>query len=99
MTAYVINEIIVTEPERFVTYSQQVPATLAKYGGEYVVRGGAPERVDGPEPPERLVVLRFASREAARAWRGSPEYLAILPIREATSTSRVYIVDGYAPAS
>ena len=99
MTAYVINEIVVTEPERFATYAQQVPAILAKYGGEYVVRGGAPERVDGPEPPERLVVLRFASREAARAWRGSPEYLAILPIREATSTSRVYIVDAYEPAS
>ena len=35
------------------------------------------------------------SRAAARAWRESPEYRAILPIREATSTSRVYIVDGY----
>jgi uncharacterized protein (DUF1330 family) len=95
MAAYVINEIVVTEPERFQTYADQVPAILAKYGGEYVVRGGSPERVDGPEPPQRLVVLRFASREAARAWRNSPEYLAILPIREATSTSRVYIVDGY----
>ena len=97
MVAYVINEIVVTEPERFQTYADQVPAILAKYGGEYVIRGGAPERVDGPEPPHRLVVLRFESREAARAWRNSPEYLAILPIREATSTSRVYIVDGYEP--
>jgi len=95
MVAYVINEIVITEPERFQTYADQVPAILAQYGGEYVVRGGAPERVDGAEPPDRLVVLRFASREAARAWRGSPEYLAILPIREATSTSRVYIVDAY----
>jgi uncharacterized protein (DUF1330 family) len=95
MVAYVINEIVVTEPERFLTYSGQVPAILAQYGGAYVVRGGAPERVDGPEPPERLVVLRFPSRDAAKAWRTSPEYLAILPIREATSTSRVYIVDGY----
>src|ERR687890_2916867 len=97
MVAYVINEIAVHEPERFATYSSQVPAILAKYGGEYVVRGGAPERLDGPEPPERLVVLRFESREAARAWRDSPEYRAILPIREATSRSRVYIVDGYQP--
>jgi uncharacterized protein (DUF1330 family) len=95
MAAYVVNEIAVTDPERFVTYSSQVPAILAKYGGEYVVRGGAPARVDGPAPPERLVVLRFESREAALAWRNSPEYRAILPIREATSTSRVYIVDGY----
>lgn len=96
MVAYVINEIVVTEPVRFQTYADQVPAILAKYGGQYVVRGGAPEQVDGPAPPERLVVLRFESREAARAWRMSPEYQAILPIREATSQSRVYIVDGYA---
>jgi len=96
MSVYVVNEIVVTEPERFQTYADQVPAILARYGGRYVIRGGAPERVDGPSPPDKLVVLRFESREAARAWRNSPEYLAILPIREATSTSRVYIVDGYA---
>jgi uncharacterized protein (DUF1330 family) len=96
MAAYVINEIVVSDPERFQTYADQVPAILAKYGGAYVIRGGAPERVDGPEPPHKLVVLRFESRDAARAWRNSAEYLAILPIREATSTSRVYIVDGYA---
>jgi len=95
MAAYVINEIVVTEPERFQTYADEVPAILAQYGGAYVIRGGGPERVDGPDPPHKLVVLRFESREAARAWRNSPEYLAILPIREATSTSRVYIVDGY----
>lgn len=95
MPAYVINEIVIREPEQFQTYADQVPAILKTYGGEYVIRGGAPERVDGPEPPHRLVVLRFATREAARAWRNSPEYLAILPIREATSTSRVYVVDGY----
>lgn len=95
MAAYVINEIDVTEPERFQTYAEQVPAILAKYGGAYLIRGGAPQQVDGPEPPHRLVVLRFETRAAAYAWRNSPEYLAILPIREATSTSRVYIVDGY----
>lgn len=95
MVAYIVNEIVITDPERFQTYADQVPAILKAHGGEYVVRGGQPERVDGPEPPHRVVVVRFASREAARAWRNSPEYLAILPIREATSTSRVYIVDGY----
>ena len=95
MVAYVVNEIVITEPKRFQTYADQVPAILAQYGGEYVIRGGQPEQVDGPEPPDRLVVLRFPTREAARRWRNSDEYLAILPIREATSTSRVYIVDGY----
>lgn len=95
MSAYVINEIEVTDPVLFKTYADQVPAILAAYGGAYVIRRGDPERVDGPAPPGALVVLWFASREAARAWRNSPEYRAILPIREASSASRVYIVDGY----
>jgi uncharacterized protein (DUF1330 family) len=77
MIACVVNEIVVTEPVWFQTYADQVPAILTKYRGEYVVRCGAPERMDRPEPPQRLVAPRF-------------------PIRDATSTSRVYIVDGYA---
>ena len=88
MVAYIVNEIVVTEPEGVRTYAAQVPAILARYGGQYVVRGGAPEGIDGPQPPERVVVLRFESREAARAWRNSPEYLAILPIREVRRLNR-----------
>ena len=52
--------------------------------------------MDG-EPPGRLVILEFRDRETAKAWRSSPAYRAILPIRDASSTSRVYVVDGYEP--
>jgi uncharacterized protein (DUF1330 family) len=97
MTAYVVNEIWVTDPEVFQTYVVQVPATLAQYGGRYIARSGATETVDG-DPPGRIVILEFPDRAAALAWRSSPEYRAILPIRDAASTSRVYVVDGYEPA-
>ncbi|MBS0361103.1 MAG: DUF1330 domain-containing protein [Proteobacteria bacterium] len=95
MAAYVVNEIWVTDPELFQTYVAQVPATIARHGGRYVVRSGATETVHG-EPPGRIVILEFADRAAALAWRSSPDYQAILPIRDASSTSRVYVVDGYA---
>ena len=94
MTAYVVNEIWVSDPETFQTYVVQVPATLAAHGGRYVARSGATEAIDG-DPPGRIVILEFADRAAALAWRSSPEYSAILPIRDASSTSRVYVVDGY----
>jgi len=96
MAAYVVNEIWVTEPERFATYAQQVPPTLAAFGGRYAVRSGATQAVEG-QPPGRIVILEFPDRAAALAWRSSPAYQAILPIRDATSTSRVYVVDGYEP--
>jgi len=60
------------------------------------VRSGASEAIEG-EPPGRLVILEFPDRAAAKAWRASPAYQAILPIRDASSASRVYVVDGYEP--
>ncbi len=95
MAVYIINEITVTNPELYRTYADQVPPTLETYGGTFAVRGGDPEQLDGPEPPQRVVMQRFESREAARTWRNSPEYQAILAIRDAASASRVYIVDAY----
>lgn len=96
MAAYVVNEIWVKDLETFQTYSVQVPPTLAPFGGRYVARSGATETIEG-EPPGRIVILEFPDRAAALAWRSSPAYQAILPIRDATSTSRVYVVDGYQP--
>ena len=66
------------------------------FGGRYLVRSGASEAIEG-EPPGRLVILEFPDRSAAKAWRASPAYQAILPIRDASSASRVYVVDGYEP--
>ena len=94
MAAYVVNEIVVTDPDLFQTYVVQVPPTLAPFGGRYVARSGATQAIEG-EAPGRIVILEFPDRQAALAWRSSAAYQAILPIRDATSTSRVYVVDGY----
>jgi uncharacterized protein (DUF1330 family) len=94
MAAYVVNEIWVNDPAAFQTYVAQVPPTLAPFGGRYVVRSGATEAIEG-DPPGRIVILEFPDRAAALAWRSSPAYAAILPIRDASSTSRVYVADGY----
>jgi uncharacterized protein (DUF1330 family) len=96
MTAYVVNEIFVTDQALFQTYVAQVPPTLAAFGGRYVVRSGTSEAIEG-EPPGRIVIIEFPDRQAGKAWRASPAYRAILPTRDASSTSRVYVVDGYEP--
>ena len=94
MAAYVVNEIWVSDAERFATYAVQVPPTLPPFGGRDVVRSGAAQAIEG-EAPARIVILEFPDRAAALAWRASDAYQAILPIRDATSTSRVFVVDGY----
>jgi uncharacterized protein (DUF1330 family) len=94
MAAYVVNEIWVNDAAVFQTYVVQVPPTLEAFGGRYVVRSGATQAIEG-EPPGRIVIIEFPDRTAALAWRASPAYQAILPIRDASSMSRVYVVDGY----
>jgi uncharacterized protein (DUF1330 family) len=80
-TGYYIAEVFdVTNQDEFNTYAAGVPATIAKYGGRYLVRGGKTQTLEG-EPPKRIIVMTFDSAEAARKWYDSAEYSAIKPIR------------------
>ncbi len=95
MAAYVIVDVEVHDPEAYREYTAQVPATLERYGGRFVVRGGAAETVEGNWSPQRVVVLEFPTADAARTWHASPEYQAILPIRQRHArTNFLTIVEG-----
>jgi uncharacterized protein (DUF1330 family) len=94
---YVINEIQVTDAAQYKVYAEQVPATLTPYGGVIFVRGGNAESISGAPVAGRIVIVEFPGRASAKAWHESPEYQKILTIRNASSTSRVYYVDGVAP--
>jgi uncharacterized protein (DUF1330 family) len=93
---YMIAEENVTDPATFQKYAAQVPATLAPFGGHYVVRGGKTIALEG-EAPQRVVVVAFESVEKAKAWYDSPAYSAIRPIREGASKGRLFIAEGVAP--
>jgi uncharacterized protein (DUF1330 family) len=93
MRSLMVNELTVTDPVRYKVYQDQVPATLALFGGQYVARG-APEPILGEAPGPCIVVLEFPSRERALAWFHSPEFQNILAIRNEASTSRVYFLEG-----
>ena len=96
MPGYVIVHVDVLDADGYRAYQQQVPATVERYSGRFVVRGGAPETVEG-EPPKRLVVLEFPSVDQARAWYYSPEYQAIVPLRQQFSRTAFFsIVSGAA---
>ncbi|WP_428149923.1 DUF1330 domain-containing protein [Brevundimonas sp.] len=95
--AYEIHEIVVSDPEAYAEYAKLAGPTVAAHGGRYIVRGGAGSAIVGEPPAARVVVLEFPDRETAIGWRASPEYQAALKIREAASTSRVYLVDGFVP--
>jgi uncharacterized protein (DUF1330 family) len=94
MSAYVIAEVNVTDPDLFGEYRKLVPATLEKYGGRFVVRGGATETKEGGWSPARIVVLEFPSMDQARKWYHSPEYKPLLEMRLKAATSKMIMVEG-----
>ena len=97
MPAYVIVNVRVRDPERYRDYTAETPASIARFGGRFLVRGGAVDEREGSWSPERVVVLEFPDGEAARAWYESDEYQALLPIRQEAAESELVIVEGVAP--
>ncbi len=94
MAAYLIVEIEVTDPQLYETYKQLVPPTLARYGGKYLVRGGAVERLEGSWSPARVVVVEFEDAARARQWWDSPEYAEAKRLRQSCARTEMIIVEG-----
>lgn len=94
MAAYIVVEVRVQDPVRYADYRAMVPTSLEKYGGEFIVRGGAVETLEGDWQPERFVVIRFETVERAKAWYDSEEYRAAKELRHATSQGKMILVEG-----
>ena len=82
MPAFCIGQIRVRNTEAWEQYRQRVGATIEQYGGEVMFRGTQARVLGGELPYERVVVLQFDNLESANRWHDSPEYQALLPIRE-----------------
>jgi uncharacterized protein (DUF1330 family) len=94
MAAYVLAQLNVHDPEGFQRYREKVAPLVERFGGRYLVRGGAIETLEGELSASRLVIIEFADREAARRWYDSPEYQEILPLRLNSADGVATIVDG-----
>ena len=94
MAVYVVVNVRVTDPARYEEYRGKVPATIARYGGRYLARGGAVEALEGDWQPERLVVLEFESMERFREWYDSPDYAPLKQLRQEAAATQLVVVEG-----
>ena len=94
MAAYVIAEIEVTDPPTYDDYRKQVLATVEKYGGRFIVRGGRTESLEGSWMPKRVIVLEFPSMDQAQKWYRSPEYAPLIKLRQKGARGRLIAVEG-----
>jgi uncharacterized protein (DUF1330 family) len=94
MPAYVIVEIEILDPTGYEEYKKQAGASVEKYGGKYIVRGGKAEVLEGDWQPKRLVVLEFESMERAKEWLNCEEYREPRKMRHRTAKTNMIVVEG-----
>lgn len=70
-------------------YLPKAVETLKPYDPEILVVDESSEVIEGKTSSNRTVILKFKSREDAKAWHSSPEYQAIIDLR-------LKSIDGYA---
>ncbi len=93
--AYLVVESKITDPEQFKKYMAAAPEVVKAFGGEYLVRGGRLEVLEGSWQPPRMTVLRYPSYDAAKAMYDSPAYTAVRALRAgATAVFNMVLVEG-----
>ena len=96
MPAYILAEIQVIDAAAYEPYRPLAAASIGRFGGRFLVRGGKADLFEGAPEPERMVVIEFPDADTARRWYNSEEYQAALKIRQAASRGRVILVEGAA---
>lgn len=94
MSAFLIANIDVTDPEGFAIYRTLVAPTVAAAGGRYRIRGGETHVLEGDWRPLRVVMLEFPSLADALAWYESDAYSEARALRQRTARSDVVVVEG-----
>ena len=93
--AYLIVEMHITDADQYKQYMAAAPASVQAFGGEYLVRGGRHETLEGDWQPHRVAVLRFPSYEQAKAFYDDAQYTATRRKRAgATAYFNMVLVEG-----
>lgn len=81
MSAYIVVGFTPKNGEKLKQYGASAAPTLAKHQGEFLVKGPA-QGLNGESSFENQIIITFPSRELAESWYHSPEYQALIPLRD-----------------
>ncbi len=93
--AYIVVDARSHAPEMMAEYRGLAQIAVEKFGGRYLLRGGAYEVLEGNWQPERLVVVEFPSLALAQSFYASPEYVAARAARAGVSNFDMLLAEAY----
>jgi uncharacterized protein (DUF1330 family) len=94
MSGYIIANVQVTNPVQYEEYKKWSSAAMQAHKAEVCVRGGQVQVLEGDWSPERIVILKFPTFEAAKAFYDTPEYLKAREARAGAAIMRMVVVEG-----
>jgi uncharacterized protein (DUF1330 family) len=94
MSAYLIANVDVHDPDAYEAYRSRTGAIVARHGGRFIVRGGKVHLLEGEPEIHRLVIIEFPDLAAAKGFYDSPEYQEVIPLRTIASQGELLIVEG-----
>ena len=94
--AFLIANLKIEDPDGYREYERGFFPLFKRHGGEYLTFDDAPDTLEGEAPREgRMIVGRFPSEAAARAFYDDPDYQALSDHRRgATRLEFLTIVRG-----
>jgi len=95
MSAFLIVDIEIKNPDKYEEYKKLAKPIAEKYGGSYRARGGEMDvRETDLWTPTRIVIIEFPDMDSARAFVDSDEYAPVKPLRRDNASCTLFIVEG-----
>lgn len=92
--AYSLIEVDIKDPEAFQTYVKGHQATVAQFGGKFLVANSDLEMIEGHWQPKRIVIHQWPSLEAFKAWYASEAYRPWKEMRHQAAETNVILIEG-----
>jgi uncharacterized protein (DUF1330 family) len=93
-SAYILANVDVTDPQQYEQYKKLSTIAMQAHGAEVCARGGKVDVLEGDWTPKRVVLMKFPTAEAARAFYDSPEYAAAKAARQGAAVMRMVLIEG-----
>ncbi|MBK4214408.1 DUF1330 domain-containing protein [Paracoccus caeni] len=94
MTTYAVGHLQDVDLNAdIVAYLEGIDATLAPFGGHFIIHGGEKTVLEGGFGSD-LIVIAFPDRASAEGWYASAAYRDLLPLRTRNSQGDVFLIEG-----